>query len=453
MTRSTMTRRSLLGDSALAVAGAAAATRLTARAAAQAPGANRRIVAGMMGTGGRGLWLLREELCKWPGIEFAYLADVDGGRLAEAGKLVESATGKRPKLVGDFRRMLEDKSVDVIFNTTPDHWHALGTVLACQAGKDVYVEKPASQSAWEGRKMVEAARKYQRVVQVGTQTRSGEYTRAAVEYIRSGKLGKIHYARVLNMKERGNLAVRPPAPLPANVDYDMWLGPAPLREFNPNRFHYAWNWYWDYSGGDIINDGVHQIDAARLLVGGRCPRAVHATGGQFHRSNEHEAPDTQTVTWEFDDLTIVFEMALWTPYMKKMAWELRDTDDYPNWPFDGTKVEIFGEKGLMLFERHGGGWQVFDAGEKVIAERNDRHPHVPHIRNFLECVESRRTPNADIEEGHLSTLMCHMANISYRLGGRQLAFDGPSERFVNDDEANGYLRRAYRAPWVVPDAV
>jgi predicted dehydrogenase len=353
----------------------------------------------------------------------------------------------------DFRRVLDDKSVNAYFNCTPDHWHALGTILACQAGKDVYVEKPASHSPWEGRKMVEAARKYKRIVQLGTQTRSGEYTQAAVDYLRSGKLGKVHLVRVLNMKQRENIGRKPMTPKPDGVDYDMWMGPAPMRSFDPNRFHYSWNWYWDYSGGDIINDGVHQVDAARLLLGKDYPQSVHATGGQFYFTNDHECPDTQVVTWDYDDATMVFEMTLWSPYMKKMPWELRDTDDYPNWTFDGMRIEVFGEKGLMMFERHGGGWQVFDTGEKVIAQQNDHHPHVPHIKNFLKCIETRERPNADIEEGHRSTLLCQIGNISYRLGGRKLVFDDKSETFVNDTEANSYLKRTYREPWVVPEEV
>ncbi|HOB75477.1 MAG TPA: Gfo/Idh/MocA family oxidoreductase [Phycisphaerae bacterium] len=452
MRRNRTSRRRFLSQSAATAVGVMAATGLRSTPA-RAAGANGKFVMGMMGMGIRGPWLLREELCKWPEVEVAYLADVDQGRLEAAGKMVESMTGRRPKLVTDYRRMLDDKSVDVIFNCTPDHWHALATIMACQAGKDVYVEKPASHTPWEGRKMVEAARKYKRVVQLGTQTRSGEYTKAAVEYLRSGKLGHVHLVKVYNLKQRENIGRKPMMPKPDNVDYDMWLGPAPMREFDPNRFHYSWNWYWDYSGGDIINDGVHQIDAARYLIGKKYPKSVYATGGQFFFKNDHECPDTQVVTWDYDDMTLVFEMGLWSPYMKKMPWELRDTDDYPNWPFDGMRIEVYGEKGLMYFERHGGGWQVFDTSEKVIAQKNDRHPHVPHMKNFFKCVQTREKPNADIEEGHLSTLLCQIGNISYRLGGRKLVLDGEKERFVGDDEANAMLKRTYREPWVVPEEV
>jgi predicted dehydrogenase len=409
----------------------------------------------MMGTGGRGNWLLEQELAKRPEVEIAYVCDVDSraGRLGRAVKIVEKLKGRKPKAVSDFRRILDDKSVDALFNCTPDHWHALPTVLACQAGKDVYVEKPASYDVWEGRKMVEAARKYKRIVQMGNQSRSAPYTQKAVAYIRSGKLGDVHFVRVLNMKNRSGVGHTADGPIPEGVNYDMWLGPAPKRPFNPNHFHYCWHWMWDYSGGDIINDGIHQIDLARWLIGKDYPKSVSSGGGKHFFDDDQEAPDTQVVTWEYDKLTIVFEQTLWTPYMKKTLWDYRDTDGFPDWPFSATKVEIYGTKGLMQLSRHGGGWQVFDPDGKAVVSAPGRHPHGPHLDNFFACLESRARPNADIEAGHLSTLLCQVGNISYRLGGRKLIFDGKTERFVNDGEANKYLRRVPREPWVIPDKV
>jgi hypothetical protein len=260
-------------------------------------------------------------------------------------------------------------------------------------------------------------------------------------------------AHGLCYKRRQSLGRKPDGPVPEGVDYDLWLGPAPVRPFNPNRFHYNWHWFWDYSGGDIINDGVHQIDAARFLIGQDYPRAVSSTGGRFSFDDDQETPDTQVATWEFDNLTMTFENMLWTPYMKKMPWELRDGDTYPNWQFDGMSIEVFGEKGVMFFERQGGGWQVFDESEKVIAQSNDHHPHIAHLENFFECLQSRKRPNADIEEGHRSTIVCQIANISYRLDGRRLQWDGKKEQFIGDKEANGYLKRTYRDPYVVPETV
>jgi predicted dehydrogenase len=407
----------------------------------------------MMGTGGRGQWLLREELTNRKNVEIRYLCDIDKSRLKKAVKLVEDATGRAPKPVHDFRTILDDKDVHAFFNVTPDHWHALPTIWACQAGKDVYVEKPASHSLWEGRKMVEAARKYQRVVQLGTQTRSGQYTKQAVEFLNSGAIGKIHFVRVLNMKNRPPIAPAEDEPAPPGVDYEKWLGPAPLRPFNKNHFHYKWHWFWDYSGGDLINDGVHQIDAARCLIGRDHPKAVSCTGGKYAYDDAQETPDTQVVSWDYGDMMMTFELTLWTPHMQKTPWDFRDTPGFPEWRFNATHIQVHGTKGIMFFSRHGGGWQAFNPDHKEIANCPGRHPHHPHVDNFFDCVVSRKKPNADIEVGHLSTVLCHLGNISYRCGQRRLEYDGEAERFPNDADANTLLKRTYRAPWVVPQEV
>ena len=438
----------------------AATGGLTAAAAALPSGAraatstDRKIVIGIMGTGGRGTWLLEQDLTKRNNLEIAWLCDADESRLNQAAKLVEERTGRRPRLTNEFQRILDDKSVHAFFNITPDHWHALPTILACQAGKDVYVEKPASHNLWEGRKMVEAARKYRRVVQLGTQTRSAPYSFQAVEFLRAGKIGDIHLVRVFNMKRNEPVPPKPDASAPPGVDYDKWLGAAPLRPFNPNRFHYSWHWFWDYSGGDIINDGVHQIDAARMLIGRQSPKAVTAVGGKLAYHDATETPDTQIVTWEFDDdLFMTFELTLWTPHMQKEIWEHRDLDEFPDWRWDATQIEVHGTKGMMKFGRHGGGWQAWNPDWKEIANCPGRHPHGPHLDNFFECIETRKRPNADIEEGHLSTVLCHLGNISYRVGGRRLLFDGKTETFPRDEEANKLLKRTYRSPWIVPETV
>jgi predicted dehydrogenase len=455
MNRKSLSRREFLNRSAGTVAGIAAGTVLMPGKAPAAANGKKKFVVGIMGCGGRCTFLLNDCLAKRPDMEIAYVCDIDANRLGQGVKLVEKLTGKKPKAVSDFRQMLDDKDVHAMFSITPDHWHALSTITACQAGKDVYVEKPCSHNVWEGKKMVDAARKYKRVVQVGAQTRSGEYTHEAVEYIRSGKLGPVYLVRVVNMKEWGSIGHKEDVPVPKGVNYDGWLGPAPKRAFNPNRFHYTWHWHWDYSGGDIINDAVHQIDAARYLIGQDYPTAVTSTGGKFSTPNDDaDVPDTQVATWDFNNMRMVFELTLRTPYMEKLAWELRDKlDYYPDWKFDGMRVEVYGQKGLMYFERHGGGWQVFDEKKKVVAEANGHHPHYAHINNFFECIESRKKPNGDVEELHKSTILCQVANISYRLGGQRLEFDGKTETFVNNPEADKLLKRVGREPYVIPDEV
>ncbi len=447
-------RRRFLKNATHAAVGMAIGTTVAPSRTRAAPTArSRKFVIGLMGAGERGAWFITDGLVKRPDVEVAYVCDVDENRMNKVARTVEERRGTKPKVVKDFRRMLDDKDVHAVFNTTPDHWHALGTISACQAGKDVYVEKPASHNIWEGGKMVEAARKYDRIVQLGSQTRSAPYARAAVEYLRSGKLGDIHLVRVLNMKTRPTIGKKPDGPVPPGVDYDAWLGPAPLRPFNPNHFHYKWHWFWDYSGGDIINDGVHQIDVARWLIGKDYPKAVSATGGILSFDDDQETPDTQVVTWDYDDMTLVFELTLWTPYMKKTDFGFRNTDALPDWRFNATKVEVYGTKGIMFMGRQGNGWQVFDADHKEIASGPGRRPYEVHVDNFFECVESRARPNADIEEGHRSTILCQTGNISYRLGGRKLKFDGKTETFVNDAEANRLAKRVGRERWIVPEQV
>ncbi len=449
-----VSRREFLNRSARVATGAAVGTAmLSSRAPALANG--KKFVAGMMGCGGRCEFLLADCLTRRKDLDIAYVCDIDAKKLARVAGVVEKLTGKKPKAVSDYRRILDDKDVNAFFSITPDHWHALSTITACQAGKDVYVEKPCSHNVWEGYKMVEAARKYNRVVQVGAQTRSGEYTHEAAAYIREGKLGKVHLVRVVNMKQWDSIGRKPDGPVPEGVDYDAWLGPAPKRPFNPNRFHYTWHWHWDYSGGDIINDGVHQIDAARYLLGQDYPTAVTSSGGKFTtKDDDADVPDTQVAVWDFQDARMVFELSVRAPYMEKLAWELRDRLDYwPNWPFDGMRVEVYGTKGLMYFERHGGGWQVFEDSKKIVAQGNGHHPHHRHIDNFLECIESRKRPYGDVEELHRSTVLCQIANISYRLGGRKLVFDGRAGQFVDDAEANNLLKRKGREPYIIPDEV
>lgn len=431
-----------------ATVGAAATFTIVSQPKAYA--ANEKVVIGVMGLGGRGTYLA-ESFAQRPDAEIAYLCDADSRRFARAREAVEEAQNRRPKLVQDFRKILDDREVDVMVNATPDHWHALGTIMACQAGKDVYTEKPMAHNIWEGRKMIEAARKYKRVVQVGMQSRSGAYTRKAKEYIDSGKLGDIYIVRVFNMMQHPKRRQTPDQPVPEGFDYDMWCGPAPKRPYNPGR---RWLDQWDYSCGPIPGDAVHQLDCARYLLNDiPCPKTVSHSGGILSLKDGRDTPDTQMATFNYGELTLMLESALWTPYMKKTPANIRDSDQFPNWPFSSTKVEILGTDGYMHYSRHGGGWQAFDAQDELVHSEYGRQADNEHKNNFIECIRTRKKANADVEVGHESVLLCHLANISYRVGNRQLEFDPKTETFTNCDQANGYLKREYRKPWVVPDKV
>jgi predicted dehydrogenase len=432
--------------------GAAAISAGRRATAAQASERVRLAVVGFHGRGG----VLAQKFAGRSDTEVAYLCDVDESLFPAMSKEVARIQGRVPKLTNDFRRALDDQSVDAIVVATPDHWHALATIWGCQAGKDVYVEKPVSHTPWEGRKMVEAARQHKRIVQVGTQNRSAPYNLAAKEYIADGKLGSIHLVRVINQKAWPNFVAAPERDSPSGLDWDMWTGPAPESKYNEN-YHHGWNHFWRFSGGDIINDGVHQIDLARWMIGKAYPQSVYSTGGRYAEHGVCESPDTQVAVYQFDDVVMVFELTLYTPYMIKSDAVLRDSDMYPYWPQNAERIEIFGSEGLMVLGRHGCGWQVFsrpkDRKPVIAHEANGPFPDDVHFENFVQSIRSRKLPSADIEEGHRSTLLCQLANISYRLGGRKLVVDPDTETLVDDPEANRMLKREYRAPWVVPEDV
>ncbi|MBM3879535.1 MAG: Gfo/Idh/MocA family oxidoreductase [Verrucomicrobia bacterium] len=440
----TMTRRSFV--KAAATASAACAVLPGGRTAAP----NEKVVVGVMGLGGRGTYLATA-FARRPDAEIAWLCDPDSRRFEGARRAVATAQSRVPRVAQDFRRILEDPAVDVLINATPDHWHGLGSILACQAGKDVYVEKPMTHNVWEGRKLIEAAQKYRRIVQVGTQTRSAPYAQQAAEYYRSGKLGEVYLVRVFNLMEHGPMKLGPEQPPPDGFDYDLWCGPAAKLPYRSGRY---WLNLAEYSCGPIPGDAVHQLDLARFFLGDPpYPDTVAHSGGLHVLRDGRDTPDTQFALFEYGKLTLQFEGALWTPYLKKTPMPERDIEKLPNWPFNSTRIEVLGTRGMLYLGRHGDGWQVFnEAGESIIASSPPQSDQ-EHQDNFMACVRSRKTPNAPAEQGHYSTLLCHLANISWRTGNRKLALDPKTETFVGVPEANAHLRRTYRAPWVVPDAV
>jgi len=298
---------------------------------------------------------------------------------------------------------------------------------------------------------LKAARRYKRVVQVGMQSRSAAYSKKAKQYIESGKMGDIYLVRVFNMMKHSMQREAPNQPIPEGFDYDMWCGPAPKLPYNPSR---RWLNQWEYSCGPIPGDAIHQLDIARYLLDDMpYPKSVSHAGGINALRDGRETPDTQFATFDYGRLTLLLETALWTPYMKKTPVNIRDSDRFPNWPFSSTKVEILGTKGFMHFSRHGGGWQAFDSDCELVRSEFGRQGDKEHQDNFIDCIHTRKKPNADVEMGHKSALLCHMANISYRVGNKQLEFDPQTESFTNSDQANKYLKRKYREPWVVRDKV
>ena len=298
-----------------AAASAVSLSALTAAGAADQP--NDKVQLAFVGVHGRGHDLLKG-FTALDDVEVTYICDPDSSSVDEALKVTQ-AQKRKPQVEKDLRRVFEDKDVDAVVVATPDHWHALATVWACQAGKHVYVEKPASHNLVEGRRMVEAARKYDRVVQVGTQRRSGAYFQSAAEFVRAGKLGKVPFAQAWIAGDRKSIGRLPDADPPAGVDYDLWLGPAPERRFNPNRFHYKWRWNWDYGTGEIGNNGVHGLDVLRWVIGLDAPTRVTSGGGKLFFDDDQQTPDTQVVAFDFPGTTMVWEHRIWS----KTGWRAK----------------------------------------------------------------------------------------------------------------------------------
>ncbi|MEZ5353139.1 MAG: Gfo/Idh/MocA family oxidoreductase [Bryobacteraceae bacterium] len=412
---------------------------LAAAASRRAIAANDKITIALMGVRGRGR-SLTAAFCAQPDVDIAYVCDVDENVVEPAFKTIEASGRKRPPLVADLRRCLDDKHVDAIVMGTPIHWHAPGTILACDAGKDVYVEKPISHNLREGRWMVEAARRNHRIVQVGSQLPSLPATQAFHEYVQSGKLGRIMGAKVWNVQLRRNIGHKEDEPVPAGIDYETWTGPLPRLPFNRNRFHSTVNWHWHYGAGDIANDGVHELDIARRALGVQMPDAVSGMGRKIYFDDDQQTPDTMNITYEFGERMIFYEQRLWNPY------GLEGCDN---------GVAVYGDRAVAQFGHFRGrewGYRVFD--EKNVEIHSEQHDgssiDAPHARNFLDSMRSRKRPRVDIEEGHWSTALAHLGNIVARTG-RAIRFLPASESIPGDPEANALLRRDYRPHWSRPE--
>lgn len=479
-----LSRRRLIEDSLAALSVAAAAHLTTEPAPAQVGrrvGPNERIRVAVVGVNGQGRSHVAA-YAKMKDVDLVAICDADTATFARAVEIVRQEGKPEPETVQDVRRLLERKDIDCITSATPNHWHALLAIWAMQAGKDVYMEKPASHEVLEGRRMVEAARKYGRICQIGTQSRSNKGMRDAIEFIHKGGIGRVYLARGLCYKRRDSIGkVTEPTPVPSTVDYNLWLGPAPEKPVLRKRFHYDWHWQWDYGNGDIGNQGVHEMDKARWGLGvRRFPKSVLSLGGRFGYEDDGETPNTQLAFFEYDGAWLIFEVR-----------------GLPTNDLRGARVGNiwYGTKGIVVSGSYSSAVAYDLLGNKIATFDGGGDHH----RNFIEAVRSRKVSmlNCDVEEGHQSAALCHLANISYRLGteepfsakskrfgdssneiwetfgrfedhlaangirletgtyrlGRRLVIDPAKERFVNDEEANRLLTRVYRPPFVVPDVV
>ena len=423
--------------------GVAAGTAIKRRALASP---NDTVRVACVGVRGRGRSHIRA-YSQMPNVEIAAMCDIDESVLNAQLGAVEKAKGKRPAGYTDLRKLLEDKTIDAISIATPNHLHTLQTIWACQAGKDVYVEKPCSHDMFEARQVVAAAQKYNRIVQHGTQQRSA-IGREAVKQMREGLIGDVYMARGLCYKRRDTIGRKPVSPVPDGVHYDLWLGPAPEHEFTANRFHYNWHWFWDYGNGDIGNQGIHQVDMARWGLGVKYPTKVSAIGGHFMFDDDQETPNTLNCAFEFNEngkkQMMEFEVRHWmSNHEGGIAEGGKDSNTIGNL--------FYGSKGYLAIA----GYNKYTT---FLGKNGEPGPTMTkggsNFANFFEAVRNRKkeTLTAEIEEGAASTVLVHLANISYRLG-RTVNFDPKTLMITGDKEAAAMMTRDYRKPFVVPEKV
>jgi predicted dehydrogenase len=428
-------------------------------AAGKVFGANEKIRMGVIGFRGRG----KEHIAEWlnhPESEIVAMCDVDQSILDKGIATVKAKQEKEPKAYKDLRDLLADPNVDAVSIATPNHWHTLAAQLAMEAGKDVYVEKPCSHNVWEGRQLVNTARKTNRICQHGTQIRSSAGIQDAVQKLRDGVLGDVYLGRGLCYKTRNTIGHKPVEPVPAGVDYNLWLGPAPEHEFTQNRFHYNWHYMWDYGNGDLGNQGVHQMDIVRWGLGVGLPSRVSAMGGMFLFDDDKEVPNTITTSFWYPDagkkgVMLEFEVRPWLTNFegatkiedKPIGGGAKVGDKYVG----GGRIAalFYGSEGYMVIDSYGH-YQTFLGDKGEPGPSNDAEGD--HFGNFLAAVKARdpKMLNAEIEEGHRSAALCHLGLISARVG-RSLNFDPKTETIVGDDEASQYLTRKYREPFVVKE--
>ena len=423
-------RRKFLGQS-LAIATVTAAEQVSRGSS----NAGEEIRIGVIGNGGRAA-SLKAELQQRQDARITWIAEVNEDRKQD----------KAVKHTGDFRNVLDDPAVDAVVIATPDHWHAPAAILACEAGKHVYVEKPCSHTVREGRLLIEAAERNKTVIQHGTQVRSTDMMIEAIELLRSGIIGDVKVAKCWNVQRRANIGKQQPGKVPDNLDYENWVGPAEWLPYQQNRVNSGWHWFYPYGTGDMGNDGVHDIDYARWGLGVTAhPNRIAAVGGKYFFDDDQQFPDTQHVLFEYDgdggfgnQKTLIYEQRLWST-------------NYPHHTDSGA--EFYGTEGQMYLSRRG---KIEVLGSRNVKRDVSVTPEGQntrkHIANWLDCIRSGNRPNADIQKGYLTSSLCHLGNIAVR-AGRGFEFDPKAEQIINEPDANRLLTKQYREHWSRPKAV
>jgi len=424
-------------------------------------GANERIRVAVIGIRGMGQNHIKSYQAL-PNVQVAALCDVDENLFPDRlQNLFINKNKPKPKLYTDIRKLLEDKDIDAVSIVTPNHWHALAAIWSIQAGKHVSVEKPCCHNIYEGQKLVEAARKYNVIVQDGAEQRSNPCALSAEKFLREGGLGEVYLSKGLCYKWRDTIGTKKDAPVPSGVNYDLWLGPAPKRPFNPNRFHYNWHWNWEYGNGDMGNQGIHEMDIARWLLGVKLPTRVCAMGGHFMFEDDQNTPNTLMAVFEFPNTNghgdrkkiLQFETRHWISNREDAMWMKSDPQTSTGYMTSAANTIgnlVYGSKGYMA--KTVNNWQTYIGQERRPGPKG--YGLGNHYANYIDAIRSAdpKSFNKSIEEGFYTCALVHLGNISYRLG-RSLEFDPVTMKFKNDDEANAMLTRKYRKPFVVPEKV
>lgn len=436
-----MERRDFLKNSALAGTGLAFSSYAGSPFALGAPSDKVVIVA--VGTNGRGIQVAKM-FSKLPNVEVAFICDVDANVIAKSQKEIESISGKKPKGEKDIRKLLEKKDIDAVLIATPDHWHAPAAIMSIVAGKHVYLEKPCSHNPREGEMLVEATRKYKKLVQMGTQRRSWDKVNMAISELRGGIIGNVYFAKAWYSNNRKSIGTGKASPVPTWLDYELWQGPAPRKPYQDNLIHYNWHWFWNWGTGEALNNGTHELDIARWGMDLNYPQKVVSAGGRYQFKDDWETPDTQTITLEF-------------PERKAISWEGHSCNNYQT---EGSSrgVIFYGENGTLVMPG-GNSYKIYDFDNKLIKEATDENPidgtnkfgmgdklDGLHVSNFIDAIRNNASLNAEIEEGHKSTLLCQLGNIAYRTG-KTLLCDPANGRIKNEPDAIKYWGREYEKGW------
>jgi len=447
------TRRSFLKTSATGVMAAAVAPSLIKGGISMpevipqsAKGANERLRIAVFGVNGRGTSHIEEimGLSEKANVEVAMLCDPDLEVLQKRAAEFEKTYGRKVAIEQDFRKALADKTIHAVTIAMPNHWHALATIWACQAGKDVYVEKPATHNIYEGKKMIEAAYKYNRIVQHGVQLRSSIAIREAVQHLQDGLIGRVYMSRGLVYRWRPDIGDKGISQTPAGLNYDLWCGPAPMRPFTRNLVHYNWHWHWNYGNGDVGNQGIHETDLCMWGLGvNTLPNRITSMGGKFLFDDCKEVPETQTSIYHYPDekKMIQFEVRNWCTNLEDGA---------------GVGNIFYGDKGYLVVKGYGTYETYLGEKREKGPSRSERGELTLHFQNWFDAVRARdmSIQHGPVQSGHLASSLAHLGNISYRLS-RQLEFDPVAERFIGEgeQEANSMLSRDYRAPYLLPEVV